>query len=83
MLRKNAIFAPLGFLCLANVDAFTSTSTSNRAGFGMAKLQAKNDDDFSLRNVAASAALACSLFFGAMDPAHADGASIMRQYIKL
>mmetsp|Transcript_12844 Transcript_12844/g.19484 ORF Transcript_12844/g.19484 Transcript_12844/m.19484 type:complete len:242 (-) Transcript_12844:125-850(-) len=72
MLRKNAILAPFGFLYLANVDAF-ATLSCNRSGFGITKLQAQNDEDFSLRNVAASAALACSLFFGSMDPALADG----------
>ena len=74
MLRKNAILAPFSLICLANVDAF-STLSGNRSGFGITKLQAQNDEDFSLRNVAASAALAYSLFFGAMDPALADGAS--------
>ena len=65
-------------LCAASVQAFTgvpngcstkSFVTSHKAS----KTTSDNNESFQVESFLASAVLACSLMFGAVDPAFADG----------
>ena len=69
------------FLCATNIHAFTGIPKGNQKSFVTTKIASEassNNESVSIESFVASAALACSLMFGAVDPAFADGEYLLR-----